>query len=379
MNNPWRNLLRRHPRNTEPPPSTSLCDKPANPQLSCPLFAILPAEIRQIIWECAISDFPDQADDNRYSRSTYYTRPDYEAPRKSDVRLLRTCRAVYVECFALPFLLREHTWWLTSPDRYPDDFSYEQSWRRLVKSLALAQSAQARERERSSAGLQQPEVSTQDEEIVELAQFRVFAQMYRLEEGRLRTLLGLPGLYPQRIILTIRHADWWYWENDDPLRFEAQWIKSMATGLTSSTREFRLELETVARKKAQLEFIASHISRHWYFRRNDGIVLYGDTTCKSNIHSTWRGSSTWAGNRWIRDEVSEGVIEYCVISVPFRERAAVIRRGGQVDESFQDLEYDPERMRVTAPGTAIAEQGWVPVRGSHSAEESDSSEASEDD
>lgn len=43
---------------------------------------------------------------------------------------------------------------------------------------------------------------------MEVVEFRIFAQMFKLEAGALEDLLHMPGLRPQRVILTVRHADW---------------------------------------------------------------------------------------------------------------------------------------------------------------------------
>jgi hypothetical protein len=263
----------------------------------------------------------------------------------------------------LPFLLRDHTWWLTSSDRHANDFSFNGAWRKLEISLMHARWAQKRiEAQRlgnGSATKETDSTASSTSEVVEINELRVFAQMYRLEDGGLGLLLQMPELHPRRVILTIRHADWWFWENDEQLRFEAEWLKSTALALSTSTREIVIELETLSRKKSQLEHVAAHISRKWFFRRKDGVVLFGDTTCRSNEVSTWQGPSSWAGQRWVRDESSPGKIDYYIISVPFRLRTVVERRGGSIDEKFETMAYSPSEMRVTAPGTVLEEQGWI--------------------
>jgi hypothetical protein len=97
---------------------------PPAPQDDCLLFNRIPPEIREQIFSLTLADFPDPSADKRYDADTYYTRPAYFAPRKSDTRLLRACRAVYREAWFLPFVLREQTHWLTSDDRAPPECNY---------------------------------------------------------------------------------------------------------------------------------------------------------------------------------------------------------------------------------------------------------------
>ncbi|KAH8169429.1 hypothetical protein LIA77_11555 [Sarocladium implicatum] len=353
-------------------PNLALFDVKPVPQHASPLCTLLPAEIRQLIWEYVLSDFPDPSPESRYSLMTYYTRPSYEAPRKSDIRLLRTCRAIYCETWTLPLTLREHTWWITSQDRHPRDFRYSTALRKLLASVKLASWAKQQVRAREEEfGCQPPESEgvksgavvddfRRKDEVIEMSSLRVFAQMYKLECGDLDKFLRMTKLHPRTFTLTVRHADWWFWEHDDPLRFEAGWLECVALSLSPLTNEVILELETVSRKKDQLDYIVAHICRTWFFERKDGVVLYGDTTGGSNRVSRWQGASAWHSQRWVRDESAPGKIEYYIVAVPFRPMAVVERRGGKISEELRrGLTYKAKKMRVTAPGTQIAEQGWV--------------------
>ncbi|KAK0390510.1 hypothetical protein NLU13_0014 [Sarocladium strictum] len=263
----------------------------------------------------------------------------------------------------MPALLREHTWWLTSFDRHPDDYTYSQAQWKLEMSMMYARWAQKRLQQQGQESGVRPEcgepMTSAPSDMIEIHELRVFAQMYRIEEGELEILLRLPYLHPRRLTLTIRHADWWFWEDDEQLRFEADWLENVGQALSSSTREVVIELETLSRKKAQLDHVAAHIARNWFFRRRDGVVLFGDVSGNSNELSTWRGASSWAGQRWVRDETSPGTIDYCIIAVPFRLRNMVEKRGGEIDSRFHTMPYTPHQMRVTAPGERLAEQGWV--------------------
>lgn len=176
----------------EPPLYTTLLAKTPDPQQSSPLFNRFPAEIRHEIFALALSDFPDPAAENQYSAQTLYARPAFFAPRKSDLRLLRTCRAIYAEAWHLPFVMREQTHWLTSDDRAPEGQSVREGTHRLFQTAGRIMKSQ---------GVKE----------VEIESLRVFAQMWAIERGDLTGFLGAcghRGVMPRRLTLTIRHTDW---------------------------------------------------------------------------------------------------------------------------------------------------------------------------
>ncbi|KAI1136423.1 hypothetical protein F5Y05DRAFT_108025 [Hypoxylon sp. FL0543] len=319
-------------RTTMTPLHAKILAIPAALQEESPLFGVLPAEVRSSIFSLALTDYPDPTPDKQYNSETCYTRPHYFAPRKADTALLRTCRAAYAECWFLPFMLQEQVHWLTAQDRAPPEYRVHVS----AKSLR--------------SRLQQIRKQRGGDEIVEIESLRVFAQMYKLEEGRLERLLRTPGLYPRRLTLTIRHTDWWHWENDQPLRFEAQWIQPVCAALPSSVREICIELESLERKKDQVDSIAKQMREKWFFKRTDGVVLFPDVTGGNVEVSRWSGTSTWNLLRWTRDETAPGRIDYYVVSVPFRPQHAVERKGGAVsDEALRAASenvFDARKMRL---------------------------------
>jgi len=100
----------------------------------------------------------------------------------------------------------------------------------------------------------------------------MFAQMFAIEglastPGNVRRFFLhtplVPGDFQPRMLhVTIRHTDWWYWENDDPLRLEDRWVKALLDSPDlRSTATLRLELETLDYKVAQLQPILDRIQR----------------------------------------------------------------------------------------------------------------------
>ncbi|KAK0706007.1 hypothetical protein B0T26DRAFT_725198 [Lasiosphaeria miniovina] len=287
---------------------------PIQAQAQSPLFSMIPPEVRSDIFAFALADYADPSPDAHYEAETCFTRPAYFAPRKTDTRLLRTCRAVYHEAWFLPFTMREQTHWLTSQERAPPEYVQHVQLSRLGITLARITAQHGGEK-------------------VEIESLRVFAQMWALEDYALARLLHTPHLHPRRLTLTIRHADWWWWEQDKPLRFESGWIGAVAKVLPASVRELRIELESLERKKDQVDGIAKQMADRWLFPRIDGEVLYPDATGKAVEISRWSGASTWNGRRWERDESAPGLVDYYIATVVFRPRRVVERLGGTVSDS----------------------------------------------
>lgn len=352
---------------TAQPLNERILSIPPTPQEQSPLFSRIPPELRHEIFSLALADFPDPSVENRYEANTCYTRPSYFAPRKSDIRLLRTCRAVYSEAWFLPFVMREQSDWLTARDRCPPTHWWEDNYSgRLGRTL---------DQIRHQLG----------EDIVEIESLRAFAQMYKLEGGDLARLLRTPHLHPRSLTLTIRHADWWYWENDFPLRFDGGWIKDVCDVLSPSVREIHIELESLERKKDQVDSIVRQMSERWFFKRKDGVGLYPDVTFSANKVDRWTGSSTWHGKTWRRDESRPGQIDYYIVDVVFRPMHLVQRLGGQVSNSaVEDAEkgrFDEGKLalRCFREGSDGNEGGHDSDEDMYGDEEWDDAEDEEDD
>lgn len=340
MSSIWSSL--NEPRSPPTPLHTRILSVAPAPQTASPIFSVLPGEVRENIFSYVLTDYPDPSPERRYASDTCYTRPSYSAPRRTDTALLQTCRAAYAEAWFLPFVLREQVHFLANPNRAPPEYA---GLRDLV------------------AHLRRIAEQTGDEKV-EIAGLRVFAQMFKIEQGNLVQVLSFPGLFPRVLTLTVRHTDWWYWENDEPLRFEARWIRGVCDVLPASVREVRIELESTVRRKGQVDAIVNQMGERWFFVRKDGAVLYPDVTGRACEVSGWRGESTWHGRRWERDETEPGVIDYHVVSVPFRLEHVLERRGGRVHDGVKRAAegrvFDSGAMRldVYQEGTDGAEQSW---------------------
>lgn len=161
-------------------------------------------------------------------------------------------------------------------------------------------------------------------------------------EGDLKDLMSTEFLHPKEVVLTIRHTDWWDWEDDEDLAFNGQWVEAVSEVLPASVGKFQIELESVMRKREQVDAIATQMAKHWFFKRKDDIPLFPDSSCNSNETSQWRGSSTWHRQRWPRDETEKGWIDYHLVTVTFQRQLDVEKQGGIVSEEVAKLAEDDE-------------------------------------
>lgn len=115
-------------------------------------------------------------------------------------------------------------------------------------------------------------------------------------------ILSWSGLSTKKLKITIRHQDWWNWEGDAPIAINpfrsgraapdqldppeqhhpGAWgnhIKNI-----NGLEEFEMELETLARKKNQLDDIVSR-ARNWEFK------LAGTQTLRNTGVKQW----SWEG------------------------------------------------------------------------------------
>jgi hypothetical protein len=103
------------------PLAVTILDDPrsVHQQQGCPLFAMLPAELRELIWDYALTGYEDV--DALYPLDKSYARPGQAAPLKVAVNLLLTCRAVYLEAFLVPFQVNPMTVFDGHPDTVPPE------------------------------------------------------------------------------------------------------------------------------------------------------------------------------------------------------------------------------------------------------------------
>jgi hypothetical protein len=264
-------------------------------QAQSTLFSVLPGEIRNHIWNYALADYQDET--QLYDDATCYKRPDYLAPRKTDTVLLQTCKRIYQEAWFLPWTNAEQTFYLTSENRKPPRTTTPNDMQKTLLAIS----------------------KTQTMPIIQ--HVRVFPQLYALESGqRLQDILNLKFFYPKVITITIRHTDWWFWESDNNLHFDATWVDFCR--FPNSLTELRVAFESLERKKDQIDDVVKQAMEGWVFRRKDDTELSAKD-CEPEI-MRWSGSATWNHHRWIRDETGPNKLDYYVSTVTWRPTSSIV-------------------------------------------------------
>ncbi|KAL8964431.1 MAG: hypothetical protein Q9183_004452 [Haloplaca sp. 2 TL-2023] len=233
-----------------------------NDQSASPLFQI-PPEIRNTIFTLSLTAYEDTT--KRYRRDAYYCRPGYTCAHKIDTNLLLTCRLVYSETARLPARINEHVSWY---HRAPPGI-----WMNEVRSDDFP-GALVRRRD--------------------LRAVHIFVQQYWLENEQ-RGFGIFPRLWnyarPTHLVVTLRHSDWWWWEDGEPIALDPKRQGKPSAQSYSQPSDpfepgswgtffrfimglevFQLELETVESKKSELDAIVGR-AKSWEFTLGDGRTL----------------------------------------------------------------------------------------------------------
>ena len=229
----------------------------ADPQVESPLFSRIPGEIRDQIFDLALTAYP--AKQKPFAKDSYYYRPGFRyADQKLDTALLSTCQRIYQEARLVPV----------------------KNYRRVEWHCRGPCPAEAKMFARGGA------VNPQ------LTSLHLFTQQFWLEDsswGRRVRYLAL-SQHLRHLKITIRHSDWWWWERSAPLVLDAK--QQGTTGSTHSTaadgfhpkswgyqfsvlkglKTFELELETVEGKRKELDDIVIRAA-DWRFPLADGNLL----------------------------------------------------------------------------------------------------------
>ena len=288
IQSPFRYIRRKHGvrKASKPTAVDKITNRPyINPQITSPLFALLPAEIRRQIFQFTLLSYPDES--RPYSRHTYWYRPGYTHARVITTSLLLTCRRIYLETDLLPLTQNEHVFWGVERSRIPP---YTSSYL-LDGTMRLSQ--------RNA-----------------IQRVHLFTQQYWLEDWKNQWLAfsqSWPDGCPPNLKITIRHTDWWYnllGENSplalDPKRKgrakgvdwvpEAEPFQAGSWGQRlenmKGLRQLELELETVEAKRAELDVIIGR-AHTWKFLLGDGRVLVLDEGATRK--DTWTGSRHFKG------------------------------------------------------------------------------------
>lgn len=279
-----------------------------DPQFESPLFSVLPPEIRTSILEYALKDY--EVKTAMYSDKTCYKRPECRGRRRIDTAVLETCKLIYSEAWHLPLATAEHMLYLTWGSRSPPH---------MYDFFALQEAIDAVHDSHPNPTIKH---------------VQVYAQLCVLEDGPgLRPIVNLDHFNPEVITLTIRHTDWWEWENDSPLRVGAKWVNKCRA--PTSLKEFRIAFESLERKRDQVDQIATQAIERWEFEKKDGVIMSAEG-CVPKI-MRWSGNSTWGDSRWVRDETKSGQVDYYIATVTWAPVRPLKAASSIADSQAEDL------------------------------------------
>lgn len=274
---------------------------PKATQTSCPLLT-LPAEIRNHIYAFSLESEDISLENSPralYHRNAFYYRPGYKQPKRIQTGLLQTCQQIYDEASLLPPGINEHTFWFYRPPPHVED-----------PSSPLHYFLKMTPRQRG-----------------QVDHVHFFTQQYFLEDGQWSeawngiqmgnegcTLRGACRIAPRKLTITLRHSDWWYWENNDPLgidpfrvgRTRAHQMGKRCLENNSTFGSYRqpwgsqfssipcleelvFEFETIMRKRDQLDAIAQ-MALNWKFPMDPKQFLYLIAEPQSLTAYTWAGA-----------------------------------------------------------------------------------------
>ncbi|CAG8961654.1 hypothetical protein HYFRA_00006191 [Hymenoscyphus fraxineus] len=252
-------------------------NRPINPQLNSPLFnGRIPPEIRDEIFQYALTEYTKTDPSSQYAVSTNYTRPGYTGQRTVSTTLLQTCRLAYLETYHLPPTTKEHVFWHA---RWPPNLDRDK-WGDHVHEARYFR-------------------DFQPWQMKLVKEIHFFTQLFWLEHSfPLFCSQGyLQGM--EKVTITIRRGDWWWNERNAALEINPQRGHSSEAGVMKadweaerrgqvipwnengwgcafsklkSLRELVIEFETSEDKKEELMAIVEKAAT-WRFPLNEGAVL----------------------------------------------------------------------------------------------------------
>jgi hypothetical protein len=196
-----------------------------------------------------------------------------------------------MEAWFMPFIYSEHAFWMASLFRTPERIVTVE---KMQQSLILIHNRHGK---------------------VQGGHIRVFPQLYNLESTTdFNGIFTMHHFYPKSVTITIRYTDTWFWEDNQALCIDGAWGKWLV--LPSSVTRFCIDIESIERRKDEVDYISGEMADQWRFKRADGtnmLAAKADTTV-----SRWTGSSMLGERRWLRDEVTPGQLQHYFATVTWQ-------------------------------------------------------------
>ena len=310
---------------------TSNVPENIDPQSASPLFNRIPAEIRNQIFELALSAYDDKS--KPYNNGSYYYRLDHRYAHKVDTNLLLTCRRIYAETRDIPASINPYTCWFHRPPPYAS----KQGLTRLSTEDTVGVLVRHRD-------LKYVHIHTQQFWLYG-REFTQFTQLWK-------------SASPTHLKLTLRHSDWYWWENESRIALDPK-LPGSPNGYSNASdpfakgswgsqlkkmeglKVFQLELETVEKKKDELDAIVARAPGWQFPLDGDRIMILDESKTK---RTGWLGHKlgmmflhtppyNWPDNRLIRYPASHSRVSE---KAPFAAKERLIKDGVK----FEDVELD---------------------------------------
>jgi hypothetical protein len=143
--------------------------------------------------------------------------------------------------------------------------------------------------------------------------------MFWLEDGpQLFYLSSVPQFRPTQLTITIRYSDWWFWEDNEPLRMNEGWLRYFEGN--PGLRVLKVEYETLSWKKAEMMRIVERNKKWKLPVRREGEMfqankLEGYLSAENTALEEWKwkGTSKLGGETWSHHGTGDKV-EYIVVT-----------------------------------------------------------------
>jgi hypothetical protein len=148
--------------------------------------------------------------------------------------------------------------------------------------------------------------------------------MYWLEGGHnLMRIFSEPSFRPTSLTITIRYSDWWFWENNEPLRMEERWLKVFEG--PPGLKELRVEYETLSWKREEMMKIVERNKKWKLALRNEEADGQEQGQAEGHLSAEktelvewkWKGPSELDGQKWQHHGDGDEV-EYVVVTDTWR-------------------------------------------------------------
>ncbi|KAJ9621491.1 hypothetical protein H2203_006977 [Taxawa tesnikishii (nom. ined.)] len=278
-----------------------------HPQSQSPLFAKLPAELLNKVFDFALT--PHEDSKSAYSPEAWYYRPGYHAPLRVPTSLLLTCRQAWLIGNHIPLSSTTLSDWF-----FRGPASRLRSDRQQQPTTALSNS-----RHRLWDMLDRMTYNN----LSNINSIHYFAQLFWIEAlsanpDSLTPFFGPPppslcSPISRVTTITIRHTDWQEWDIDTPLKFNDAWLRAILNDPRRSyLQSFRLQLETLTARKQELDTIVDRLRQLEGTALLDGNELLRFTADETVKIVSWTGTSHINGQTWASYSGSDSISHHSI-------------------------------------------------------------------